>query len=222
MFLEIPDLLTSAELARLHQIAAGARFEDGRRSSPHATNKNNLQIDRADPAHAESAQLLAAALHRHEGFLGFAMPRQIAPPMLARYTPGMHYGVHADAAYFPVGAKGLRSDLSCTIFISAPQTYAGGELAIHLGTRVVTFKGEAGSAIVYPSTTLHEVRPAPSGERLVGLTFIESAIADAARREIIYELDEVAALEGLNMHWDNRTRLQSVRNNLRRMWVDKV
>ena len=222
MFLEIPEVLTPPELDRLRHLAGAAQFEDGRRSSPHATNKNNLQIDRTDPAHAESAQILTAALQRCEAFRNFAMPRAMAPPMLARYAPGMNYGVHADAAFFPIGPKGLRSDLSCTVFINPPESYAGGELAIHLGTRVVTFKGPAGSAIVYPSSTLHEVRPVPSGERLVGLTFIESAIADPALREIVYELDEVAAREGLNMHWDNRTRLQCVRNNLRRMWVDKA
>ncbi len=55
--------------------------------------------------------------------------------------------------------------------------------------------------MVYPSTTLHEVRPVLSGERLVGLTFIESTIQDPGLRELLYNLDEVAALEGLQMQW---------------------
>ncbi len=221
MFLEIAEVLTQAETERLRHMAQTARFADGRLSSPHSTVKNNRQIDHADPAYAESSKLLAGALQRSEAFRNFAYPRMMAPPMLAKYAPGMNYGVHADAAFLPVGPRALRSDLSRTVFISAPEAYEGGELAIHLGTRAVTFKGPARSAILYPSNTLHEVRPVTAGERLVGLTFIESMIADGACRELMYELDEVAALEGLQMSWENRTRLQCVRNNLRRMWGER-
>ncbi|MGI9169551.1 MAG: Fe2+-dependent dioxygenase [Caulobacteraceae bacterium] len=221
MFLEVADVLTQAESHRLRQIAQDARFAEGRLSSLHSTVKNNRQIDHADPAYAESSRLLAAALQRNEAFRNFAYPRIMAPPMLAKYGPGMNYGIHADAAFLPVGPRPLRSDLSCTVFIGPPEAYEGGELAIHLGTRAVTFKGAAGSAIVYPSDTLHEVRPVTAGERLVGLTFIESMIADPVHRNLMYELEEVAALEGLKMSWENRTRLQCARNNLRRMWGEK-
>jgi PKHD-type hydroxylase len=130
----------------------------------------------------------------------------------------MNYGVHSDAAFLPIGARPLRSDLSCTLFIADPGAYEGGELSIQLGSRTVQFKGAAGSAVIYPSNTLHEVKPVPSGERLVGLTFIESSIPDPAHRDLLYALNEIAALEGFNMSWENRTRLQHVRNNLRRMW----
>ncbi len=218
MFLELPDVLTAGELARLRELARNARFAEGRLSSPHSMVKNNLQIDHADPTYAESSKLMAGALQRNEAFRNFSYARIMAPPMLAKYTPGMNYGVHSDAAFLPLGARPLRSDLSCTIFIAAPESYEGGELAIQLGAKAITFKGEAGSAVVYPSHFLHEVKPVTSGERLVGLTFIESSIPDAAHRELLYHLDEVAALEGLNMSWDNRTRLQFVRNNLRRIW----
>ena len=218
MFLELPDLLAPDEVARLGVLAAGAKFAEGRLSSPHSKVKNNLQIDHADPAHAEASKLMAMALQRSEDFRNFAFPRMIAPPMLARYAPGMAYGLHSDAAFLPVGPRPLRSDLSCTLFIAAPSAYEGGELSIQLGARALAFKGEAGSAVVYPSNTLHEVRPVTSGERLVGLTFIESMIPDPANRDMLYNLDEVAALEGLKMSWENRTRFQYVRNNLRRLW----
>ena len=218
MFLEIPDVLTADELARLRRWAATAKFADGRASSPHSSVKNNLQIDHADPAYRESSQLIAIALQRNEPFRNFAYPRIMAPPMLVKYGPGMTYGVHSDAAFLPLGERPLRSDVSCTVFIAAPETYQGGELAISLGTATMTFKGAAGSAIIYPSNTLHEVHPVTSGERLVGLTFIESMIPDPAHRDLLYHLEDVAALEGDNMSWDNRTRLQYVRNNLRRIW----
>jgi PKHD-type hydroxylase len=218
MFLELPEVLTRAEIERLRQLALGARFGPGRASNPHSTAKNNLQIDPGDLAHAEGAKIMAGALQRNAPFRDFSFPRIMAPPLLAKYTPGMNYGVHADAAFMPLGARALRSDVSCTIFIAAPETYSGGELTVHLGSRSVSFKGLAGSAVVYPSNTLHEVKPVTSGERLVGITFIESMIPDPAHRELLYQLNEVAALEGLGMSWENRTRLDYVRSNLRRIW----
>jgi PKHD-type hydroxylase len=218
VFLELPDVLAVGEVQRLRAWARGSAFADGRLSSPHATNKNNLQIDHADPVYAESSRMMAMALQRNEAFQNYAYPRKIAPPMLAKYAPGMNYGPHSDAAFIRFGDGLLRSDLSCTLFIAAPETYEGGELSIRLGTREVQFKGPPGSAVVYPSNTLHEVKPVTAGERLVGLTFIESMIPDPANRELLYNLDEVAALEGLTMSWENRTRLQYVRNALRRMW----
>jgi PKHD-type hydroxylase len=134
----------------------------------------------------------------------------------------MKYGAHADAAYLTMtnGAM-LRSDLSCTVFISHPSSYEGGELVIHAGTRPIIMKGLPGEAIVYPSTYLHEVRPVKSGQRLVSITFIESLIKDEHKRTQLYELNEVGALEGLKMSWESRVRLEVVRQNLLRMWSDK-
>jgi len=221
VFLELDGVLTPQEIQRLRALAKGARFADGRLSNPHSKVKDNQQIDHADPAYAEAAQLMAAALQRHEDFRNFAYPRIVAPPMLAKYAPGNSYGLHTDAAFLSVGQRPMRSDLSCTLFIASPGDYEGGELSIQLGTRAVLFKGAPGTAIVYPSTTLHEVRPVGAGERLVGLTFIESRIADPVLRELLFNLDEVAALEGLRMQPANRTRLDYVRNNLLRMWGGK-
>jgi PKHD-type hydroxylase len=180
--------------------------------------KDNLQLDHADQAYAVSSKLMAAALQRSEPFRNFAFPSLMAPPLLARYEPGMKYGPHADSAFIPLAQRQLRSDLSCTIFLNDPDSYEGGALSVRLGTRAVEFKLKAGAAVVYPSTTLHEVTPVTAGQRLVGLTFVESQIADPALRELLYELDEVAALEGGGMSLENRTRLQYVRTNLRRIW----
>jgi PKHD-type hydroxylase len=218
MFLELPDVLTPPEVGRLRVLAASARFVEGRLSNPHSKVKNNQQIDHGDVAYADSSKLMALALQRSEAFGDFAFPHRLAPPMLAKYGPGMNYGVHSDAPVMALPAGPLRSDLSCTLFLNEPSAYQGGELAIQLGGREILFKGAAGSAVVYPSTTLHEVRPVTSGERLVGLTFIESLVRDQAKREILYDLNEVAALEGFNMSWENRTRLQHARNNLMRLW----
>ncbi len=219
MFLQIPDLLIPDEVAALRAIAAGAGFIDGRASNPHSKVKNNEIL--ADPdAHARSSRIMLAALGRSEPFKAFAMPRTVASPMLTRYSTDKHYGLHADAAFMPMKDRPLRADLSCTIFLSDPANYEGGELRVLLGDTAVEFKPGAGAAVIYPSTTLHEVVPVDRGERLVGLTFIESKIADAWRREVLYELNEVVALEGLTMRHENFTRAQRVQQALARMWMD--
>ncbi|HEY1560815.1 MAG TPA: Fe2+-dependent dioxygenase [Caulobacteraceae bacterium] len=219
MFLDLADVLTSPEVERLRAMAANARFVEGRLSNPHSKAKNNLQIDHGDPAYAESMKLMGLALQRSAAFREFAFPRVVAPPLLARYAPGMNYGVHSDAPIMALPTGPLRSDLSCTLFLTEPSAYEGGELSIQLGGRELAFKGAPGSAVIYPSTTLHEVRPVTAGERLVGLTFIESLIRDPTKRDILWHLNELAALEGFNMSWENRTRLQHARNNLMRLWA---
>lgn len=219
MFLEIKNLLSPADIARLTALARDLRFVDGRVTNPANTTKQNLQADYADPKYAESVQVLQAAIGRSEEFMNFAMPKRIAPPLLSRYEPGMKYGAHADSAIINIPNARLRSDLSCTIFIAPPSTYEGGELSIVSGNRTLTFKGEPGNAIVYPSTTMHEVAPVRAGQRLVAITFIESLIADQHQRLQVYELNEIAALEGLSMKWENRVRLDVVRQNLMRMWA---
>ncbi|MBV8686135.1 MAG: Fe2+-dependent dioxygenase [Alphaproteobacteria bacterium] len=215
MFKEIPDLLSGEEVETLRRIAAGTQFIDGRGSNPDSTVKNNLQAyDKA------AADLMARALYTHPGFDDFAFPIILAPPMLSRYVPGMAYGNHADAAFLPVGQKPIRCDLSCTIFLSDPASFEGGALRIQLGTAEMRFRGAPGSAIVYPSSMLHEVEPVTRGERLAGITFVQSRIADQARRELLYELNEIAALEGLSMSPENYARLQLVQRNLLHRWGD--
>jgi len=220
LLLKIKNLLAPAEIARLAAISSEIRFVDGRASNPANTTKNNLQADPGDQRYVESAQIVSNALGRSREFMDFAMPKHIAPPLLCRYEPGMQYGAHADAALIQLGNARLRSDLSCTVFVNDPSAYEGGELSIEVGNLAIPFKGAAGEAIVYPSTTLHEVVPVRSGRRLVSITFIESYIADEHQRSQVYELNEIAALEGNTMKWESRVRLDVVRQNLMRMWSE--
>lgn len=218
MFLRIKNVLAPAEVARLTELASVLQFVEGRVSNPANVTKDNLQADPRDAKYAESVQILQTALVRSREFVDYAMPRRIAPPLLCRYEAGMKYGAHADSAIIQLPGARLRSDLSCTIFVAEPASYEGGELAIVAGNQTVAFKGAAGEAIVYPSTLLHEVVPVRSGQRLVAITFIESLIADQHQRMQVYELNEIAALEGNTMRWENRVRLDVVRQNLMRMW----
>jgi PKHD-type hydroxylase len=218
VFLKIRNLLLPNELIRLGELTRELRFVEGRASNPANITKDNQQADHTDPKYAESVQIVTAALARSREFVDFAMPKRVAPPLLCRYQPGMKYGAHADSSLIQVGSSRLRSDVSCTVFINEPTSYEGGELSIVLGNQAIAFKGAPGEAIVYPSTTPHEVIPVRSGERLVSITFIESYITDQHQRLQVYELNEIAALEGNTMKWENRVRLDVVRQNLMRMW----
>jgi PKHD-type hydroxylase len=151
----------------------------------------------------------------------FAFPVAFAPPMMTRYKPGMKYGAHSDAAFIQLSGTTIRSDLSCTIFLNEPQDYDGGELNVSLGDAKLNFKLRPGEAIIYPSDTFHQVNPVTRGERLVAITFIQSRIQDPFRRNLLFELNEVAALEGLKMDQQNFARLQLVQQQLLRHWADK-
>jgi len=218
MFLEINDFLKAEEVARLRELATRVTFVDGRISNPHNQAKKNLQASETDPLQVESSRIVADAFARSGPFRDFAFPAHVAPPLLARYEVGMTYGAHADTAHMRFGNQVRRSDLSATVWLNPPQDYDGGELVVHLGTRPVVIKGQPGSVVVYPSTQLHEVTPIRRGQRLVSITFIESMIPDEFLRTQLYELNEVAALEGLKMEWSSRVRLEAVKNNLLRLW----
>jgi PKHD-type hydroxylase len=216
----ILPLLNSEEIAECRRIAANTTFIDGRATNPHNKAKNNQQLH--DPAAGQaSAQIMLKAFARSEEFREFAFPQMIAPPLLTKYQPGQYYGAHADAAFINLGNLFIRSDLSCTIFLNDPASYDGGALLIRLGDGSLSFKLNPGEAIIYPSDTFHQVEKVTKGERLVAITFIQSKIADPFRRTLLFDLNEVAALEGLSMKPENFARLQLVQSNLLRYWGDK-
>ena len=213
------QILTPEEVAECRTIAASAPFIDGRTSNPHHTAKQNEQLHEP-AAYQKSSEMLRNALLRSPEFIEFAFPVALAPPMMTRYKPGMKYGAHADAAFIQLPGATIRSDLSCTIFLNEPADYDGGELHIRQGDADLKFKLKPGEAIVYPSDTLHQVVPVAKGERLVAITFIQSRIQDPFRRNLLFELNEVAALTGLKMDPEQFHRLQLVQQNLLRYWSD--
>jgi PKHD-type hydroxylase len=213
------QILTPQEVDECRKIAASAPFIDGRTSNPHHTAKQNEQLHEP-AAYQKSSDMLRNALLRSPEFIEFAFPIALAPPMMTRYKPGMKYGAHADAAFIQLPGATIRSDLSCTIFLNDPGDYEGGELHIRQGDADLKFKLQPGEAIVYPSDTLHQVIPVTKGERLVAITFIQSRIQDPFRRNLLFELNEVAALTGLKMDPEQFHRLQLVQQNLLRYWSD--
>jgi len=213
------QILTDDEIAECRRVAAATPFVDGRITNPHNTAKNNEQLH-DESAYKATGQMLHNALVRSPEFMEFAFPVAMAPPLITRYKPGMKYGAHADAAFIQLPGATIRSDLSATIFLNEPSDYEGGELLVQHSDAELKFKLKPGEAIIYPSTSFHQVVPVTKGERLVAITFIQSRIKDPFKRYTLFELNEVAALEGNNMDPVNYARLQLVQQNLLREWSD--
>jgi PKHD-type hydroxylase len=223
MFLIIKSLLTREEVARLEAIGREMKFVDGKLTNATHPAKQNLQAPRdpSDALYADSVRIVSGAYMRSPQFRHFALAKQTSQPLLSRYDVGMKYGRHCDSAYLPIPpATLLRTDLSSTVFISDPETYDGGELLIHLGEQPVPIKLDAGDAVIYPSTTIHEVTEVTRGSRLVSITFIESMIRDNHLRTQFYELGQVAEAEKETMTWESRVRLEAAIQNLMRLWAD--
>lgn len=213
-------VLAPAVLARLRSLAETLEFVDGRITNPASSVKLNEQLSHGDQRAIEAGILLRDALMAHPQLSAVSWPRQMARPTLVRYQPGMTYGWHVDAAMFP-SQPPMRSDLSCTVFISSPEEYEGGELEFEWGQEIKSCKLAAGDAILYPSTTIHRVAPVSRGTRLVGITWLQSYVADALRRDLLAQIDELRGIVGdAEHHARSQVLLESLRTNLFRMWSD--
>lgn len=214
----LPNVLSAPELDAVRGLLAQVSFADGRITNRESTVKRNLQAPQADEANAQIAHLVREALFRNHDFRVFAQPRSMARATAARYEPGMTYGWHVDEALFP-STPPMRSDLSCTIFLNPREDYDGGELVMQFGQQELSYKLSPGSALIYPSTTIHQVAPVTRGVREVAITWVQSWIADAHQRELLIQLEEAKARAGTR---DARllVLLESMRTNLFRMWAD--
>ncbi|PWS35255.1 Fe2+-dependent dioxygenase [Falsiroseomonas bella] len=219
----ISQLLDTPTLGKVQALAEAARFEDGRASAGwHArTVKANHQAERHDPATREAAALVAAALRGNAVFAAAVRPRHLRTPLLARYGVGEAYGTHVDDALMAGPDGPLRTDVAVTVFLAAPDSYGGGELAIEDGAGEQAFKLGAGDAIAYPATTLHRVAEVTSGERLVAVTWVQSLVRDPARREILFDLEtakrQVFAQQGKGEAFDLLAKSHA---NLLRQWME--
>jgi PKHD-type hydroxylase len=212
------DFLVPEEVKTLMQLSETLSFEDGKATNPDHAAKNNLQA-RRDGSYQQAANIFQQAIMRNEYFRDYTYAKNVAPPLMCKYDIGMEYGEHVDQPVIRLNPP-LRSDVSMTIFISDPDTYEGGELVIRVASKEIKIKEPAGKAIIYPSTFHHRITPVTKGKRVVAITFIESAIRDAAKREIMIELQEFIHDNAEKIGPDEHARLEYVKANLQRMWQE--
>ena len=225
MLLCLPDVLSPSELAALRAQLAQVPWGAGLSAGPQARlAKHNLQVPEDAPGLAEMRALVMRALNRSPALLSAALPHKVLPPNFNRYTP-QHpsYDWHTDSSlrWLPDGSC-LRTDVSATLFLSDPSDYDGGELCIEdtYGERQV--KLAAGSLVLYPSGSIHEVRAVSRGERLACYLFMQSAVKDPGQRRHLYDMDRalVALRARHGEHDPDLVRLTGLYNNLLRTWSE--
>lgn len=225
MLLSIPDLLTAAELAKCRQALAEALWVDGRVTAGHqsARAKDNMQLPEDHPTALAMGELILAALQRSQLFMAAALPLKVFPPLFNRYEGGQSFGTHVDNAIrqVPGSPHRVRTDLSATLFLSEPDQYDGGELLVEDTYGVQSIKLPAGHLILYPSTSLHHVRPVTRGSRLASFFWIQSMVRDDAERTLLFDLDMAIQQvgEGLPDH-PSTVQLTGIYHNLLRRWAD--
>jgi PKHD-type hydroxylase len=221
----IDQVLTAAELAAIRDRLLRAAWAQHQSAGPQAMlAKNNLQIPEDADVLPELRLIVMRALNRSPTLITAALPNKILPPNFNRYTGSTnHYGWHTDSTlrYLPDGSC-LRTDVSATLFLSEPAEYDGGELSIKDTCSTHKVKLPAGSLVLYPSGSIHEVAPVTRGERLACYMFMQSVVKDQESRRHLYEMD--LSLMALRQNYGDDepqlVRLTGLYNNLLRRWSE--
>lgn len=225
MLLTIPNVLTPEQVAACVARLATASWADGRESAGYLSQpvKHNSQLADNDPLARELGDTILRALEKNPRFFAAALPLKVLPPLFNRYAGEQTYGRHIDGAIRPVAGTHhrVRTDLSATLFLSAPESYDGGELVVQdtFGERSV--KLSAGDLVLYPGTSVHRVAPVTRGERLAAFFWLQSMVRDVTQRSILFELDSaIQRLAADVPQHPSLVELAGVYHNLLRSWAD--
>jgi PKHD-type hydroxylase len=226
MLLHLPNILTPEEIAQAQTLLATAPWVDGKAGAGEQAKqvKHNEQLDHDSEAARTIRAMVLRALDRSPIFFSATLPKKVFPPRLNRYGGGSNfYGNHIDGSvrYTPGTGERVRTDVSCTVFLSNPEDYDGGELCIADTYGEQSVKLPAGHMVLYPGTSLHQVKPVTRGHRMACFFWIESMVRSDEQRRTLYELD--MNLLGLRQRLgesDETTALTGVYHNLLRMWAD--
>jgi PKHD-type hydroxylase len=183
--------------------------------------KRNLQVPQDSPAGQKCAKLILDALYRHPIFYSAALPLKVRGPIFNRYEPGMRYGEHVDNSIMGAPVTTLRSDIAATLFLCGPEEYDGGELTVHDSYGVHSVKLAAGSIVIYPASSTHDVSPITRGSRLVAVLWVQSLVRDETRRRALFDLDlTLGALRQKLPDAPEVSTLSGLYHNLLRMWAE--
>jgi len=225
MLLPIPDILSADEVAQFRAALARADWSDGRvtAGAQAAQVKNNLQLIEDHPVARELGDVILRKLARNPLFTSAALPLKVFPPLFNRYEGGGNFGMHIDTAvrYTSLPPHRVRTDLSATLFLTNPDEYEGGELTVEDTYGVHKVKLPAGQLILYPASSLHEVKPVTRGARISAFFWVQSMVRDDAKRSMLFDLDN--AIQRLNRDVPNHpsaVQLTGVYHNLLRTWAE--
>jgi PKHD-type hydroxylase len=226
MLLTLPNLLSPGDLRAARTLLSDAPWADGRDTAgvQAAQVKNNEQLALDCEATRAIQAMVLKGLDASPMFFSAALPKKMYPPRINRYGGGSNfYGNHVDNAIraVPGSAERVRSDISCTVFLNEPDDYDGGELAVADTYGEQRVKLPAGHAVLYPGTSLHQVRPVTRGHRLACFFWIESLVRGDEQRRLLHELDmNLLRLREQHGETPETTALTGTYHNLLRMWAD--
>jgi PKHD-type hydroxylase len=225
MLLTIPDVLNAEQVAEARKLLDSAEWVDGRVTAGHqsARAKDNLQIPEGHPAGQKLGEMILAALSKNPLFLSAALPLRVFPPLFNRYSGGQSFGTHVDNAIRQITGTPhrIRTDLSATLFFAAPEEYDGGELCVEDTYGVKQVKLPAGQMVLYPSTSLHHVRPVTRGARICSFFWIQSMVRDDGQRSLMFDLDlAIQQLGRDHPSHPSTVQLTGVYHNLLRQWAE--
>jgi PKHD-type hydroxylase len=225
MLVHIPDVLTSGQVADCLRMLDDAPWIDGRATAGFQSSlvKDNAQVPEDHPVALELGRMITEALERAPLFVAAALPLRVFPPLFNRYQGGQAFGTHVDNAIRQAtgAARRLRSDLSATLFLNAPDEYDGGELVVEDSYGAHAAKLPAGHMVLYPAGSLHSVKPVTRGARLAAFFWIQSMVRDDGRRTQLFDLD--TAIQQLARDVPNHpavVQLVGVYHNLVRSWAE--
>jgi PKHD-type hydroxylase len=225
MLLSVPDVLNADQVLRARQLFEQAEWVDGRATAGHQSSrvKDNMQLAEGSPAARELGEMVLAALERNALFVSAALPARVFPPLFNRYQGGQSFGTHVDNAIRQVTGTPhrIRTDLSATLFFTAPDEYDGGELVVEDTYGTHNVKLPAGHLILYPATSLHHVQPVTRGARLASFFWIQSIVRDDGERTLLFDLDlAIQRLGGAIPTSPVAVHLTGVYHNLLRRWAE--
>jgi PKHD-type hydroxylase len=228
MLICIPEILSKADVAEFRRIMDASEWEDGRSTAgaQSALVKRNEQLPPDSEVARKLGHRVLSALTSSPRFISAAIPLHIFPPLFNRYTAadGHYFGLHVDNAVRGDKLTGLRirTDLSVTLFLSEPDEYEGGELAVEDRYGSHEIKLPAGSLALYPASSLHLVRPVTQGMRVASFFWLQSMIRDAHARSLIFDLDTAiqALVERLGRDDPETVKLTGIYHNLIRYWAE--
>lgn len=225
MLLEVPGVLAPEQVAHARRRLDAADWVDGRVTAGRqsAKVKDNEQLPEGHPVSRELGEMILAALQGNGLFVSAALPLNVFPPLFNRYQGGHSFGNHVDNAIRQITGTPLRirTDLSATLFLAQPDEYDGGELVVEDTYGVHSVKLPAGHMILYPSTSLHHVRPVTRGARVASFFWIQSMVRDDATRALLFDLDLAIQRLGADVpDHPSVVQLTSVYHNLLRRWAE--
>ena len=230
MLITIEKVLTPGQVNEARQKLASAEWVDGRVTAGYQAQevKRNAQIPESSPVAKELGEMILAGLARSPRFMSAALPLRVFPPMFNSYAGGQTFGTHVDTAIRQLTTTGqrIRTDLSATLFLTAPNEYDGGELIVEDSYGEKSVKLAAGDMVLYPATSLHRVEPVTRGNRVSSFFWIQSMIRQDAHRALLFELDaSIQRLAGSDLAQSapakqSSVQLTGVYHNLLRQWAE--